>query len=123
PIGGYDYAYRIEAYQTDTATLTLGKNEVRISLERDSSLAVTVEMENDTTIRFDLVPLVDEIYLANKAGTLMLPSNEGGSLLYPAEKMEIQRENTHFVINLLLDQVNGDFRAPHEESSRGIYIV
>ncbi|MGV3761512.1 DUF4153 domain-containing protein [Parapedobacter sp.] len=123
PMQGYDYGYRIEPYQTDSATLTLGKNDVRISLERDSSLAVRVEMENDDAVFFDLVSLVDEIYLANKAGTLILPPDGEAGFLYPAEKMEMQGENAHFVITLLLDQVNGDFLAPHETSSRGLYVT
>ena len=123
PIQEYDYGYRIESYQADSATIALGKNNVRISLERDSSLAVTVEMEIDTALLFDLVPLVDEIYQTNKAGKLMPTQNGGSGFLYPTEKMEIRRENAHFAITLLLDQVNGDFLAPHEESSRGIYVT
>src|SRR3546814_19036316 len=83
----------------------------------------TLFRSNDTTIFFDLVPLVDEIYQAHKEGKLTPKENDGTGFLYPAEKMEVQQENTDFAITLLLDQVNGDFLAPHEESSRGIYVV
>ncbi|MEC3879977.1 DUF4153 domain-containing protein [Parapedobacter sp. 10938] len=123
PVQGYDYVYRVDSYGSDSTMVAIGKNNVRISVKRDSTFAVKVEMENDTAIVFDLVPLVDEIYQAHKGGNLTPHENDGTGFLYPAEKMEIQRENTHFVITLLLDQVNGDFLAPHEESSRGIYFT
>lgn len=123
PIQGYDYAYRIEPYATDSATIAIGKSAVRISMERDSLLAISVAMENDSAVLFDLVPLVDEIYQAKKEGKLTPKENDGTGFLYPPEKMEIQQENNRFVITLLLDQVNGDFLAPHEKSSRGIYAA
>ena len=123
PVSGYDYAYRIEPYHADSAAIAVGTDHVRISVERDRALAVKVEMENDTMIVFDLVPLVDEIYQANKNGQLAKSENGGTQLRYPAKKMAAQRENTHFTITLLLDQVTGDFLSPHEASSRGIYVT
>ncbi len=123
PIQGYDYGYRIEPYRTDSATARIGTNDVRISVERDGVLAIKVAMQNDSTLLFDLAPLVDEIYQAHKNGQLTQRGNDGTGFLYPAEKMETTRENNHFTITLLLDQVNGDFLAPHEESSHGIYAT
>ncbi len=123
PVRGYDYVYRIEPYGSDSTVIAIGKSSVRISLERDSLLAVEVEMGNDTTVFFDLEPLVEEIYQANKERKLTPNENDGTGFLYPAEKMEIHRETPRFTITLLLDQVNGDFLAPHEASSRGIYAV
>src|SRR3546814_6645102 len=93
PVQGYDYAYRIGPYGSDFTMIAIGKSNVRISMERDSSLAVTVEMENDTTIFFDLVPLVDEIYQAHKEGKLTPKENDGTRFLYP-EKMEVDRKST-----------------------------
>ncbi len=123
PIQGYDYGYRIEPYGTDSAAIAIGKSNMRISVERDSLLAVKVEMENDSAVFFDLVPLVDEIYQAKKEGKLTKKENDETQFIYPARKMELRRENSRFTITLLLDQVNGDFLAPHEESSRGIYVT
>src|SRR5690606_5181607 len=62
PVQGYDYVYRMDPYGSDSTTIAMGKSNVRISMERDSTFAVKVEMKNDTAILFDLVPLVDEIY-------------------------------------------------------------
>lgn len=123
PIQGYDYGYRIEPYQSDSTTITLGQSNVWISVEQDSSLAVKVTTENDTTLLFDLSPLLDEIYRAHKEGKLTPVENNETEFLYPADKMEIQQESAHFTLTLLLDQVNGNFLAPHSDSSRGIYIT
>lgn len=123
PVRGYDYSYRIEPYSTDSASLTVGQSNIRIAVQRDSSLAVKVEMENSSTVVFDLVPLVDEIYQASKNGQLTKKESDGSRLLYPAERMEFQQENTRFAITLLIEQINGDFLAPHETSGREIYIA
>lgn len=122
PIKGYDYGYRIEPYRTDSGTVYIGKHHVHISMERDSLFAVKVDMEADTAVVFNLIPLVDQIYKANKGGQLTRKENAGGRLLYPTESMEMQRENTYFVITLLLEQLDGDFLAPHQESSRGLHV-
>ncbi len=122
PIQGYDYAYRVEPYGADSAKITLGANNVRISIGRESLLAVRVDLENDSTILFDLEPLVAEILQAYKEKKLKPMQNDGSGFLYPQEKMKIERESSRFMVVLLLEQMNGDFRSTPGVSSRGISV-
>src|SRR5690606_12640904 len=95
PIGGYDYGYKIESYQATATEVTIGNHTCTIRLDNDANM-VTIDMEGDTALVFDLMPLADEIYREFRDGQLAKKPDGGNQFYYPSERMLLQRENSQF---------------------------
>ncbi|GGH00704.1 hypothetical protein GCM10007415_40810 [Parapedobacter pyrenivorans] len=118
PISGYNYGYRVESYQAASAEVRIGSHRCEVVLDQETR-EVTIEMDNDSTIVFSLVPLIDEIYQAYKDGRLTKRADGGDQFSYPSDRMRLQKENSQFAVALMLEQLNGNFRTNRSRSDYG----
>ncbi len=106
-ISGYDYSYKIESYQSNNNEIQVGNHRLHIRLNNDAK-EVELRVDGDSSIVFSLAPLAGEIYSAYRAGQLKERPDAGRQFYYPAENMRFHRENTHFSVTLVVNQIGGN---------------
>lgn len=118
PISGYDYSYKIESYQAATTEVRIGNHSCKIMLDNEAK-EVTIAIDGDSAMVFDLMPLTDEIYRAYKDGQLTKKADGGDQFSYPSDRMCLQKENRQFAVAFMTEQLNGNFHTNRNKSDNG----